>query len=74
MADLTWTLTAPYMECVECHHPGPPDKVEALTIAQPHGADVFHLIPHRAGCHAPNPFNGPAATVNFDRSSALTRG
>lgn len=74
MADLTWTMTAPYMECTACRHPGPPVDIAAVTIAQPSGAEVFHLIPHRAGCPAPNPFSGPSATIKFDGSSAMAYG
>lgn len=71
MADLVWTVTAPYLKCAECGHPGPPGRVTAMTITQPSGTRGFYLIPHAAGCSRPNPFDGPSATVVFDKSSEL---
>jgi hypothetical protein len=71
VTDLRWTVVAPYRQCLECWHPGPPAKVWAITIAQPSGANEFNLIPHHEGCSAPNPFNGPSATITFNDMSAI---
>lgn len=65
-AELTWTVTARYVQCGSCHHPGPPEGIAALTIGQLPGAESeFSLTPHSSGCPMPAPFVGPCAHVVF---------